>query len=385
MGPGIVQAEARPEVEVAAVRFVRALRASGVDAPMSSVMTFVRGLVAVGLEARDTVYWVGRITLGVRPEDVPTYDAAFHAFWLGQHPEDRHEDLEPKMEQAPGPDRPFAEGATESPDATLAVRWSPRETLRHKDFASYTPRELETGKRLMADLRLGGALRRTRRLRRSTRGHGRPDIRAMVRRALRTGGEPLGRVYQEPRMKPRRIVFLCDVSGSMEPYVRALLHFVHAAASSRRTIEAFTFGTRLTRITRQLRSRDADAAMAAVGETVRDWSGGTRLGDALHEFNTRWGLRGMARGAVVVILSDGWDRGDPEDVTAQMERLQRVAHKIVWANPLKVTPGYAPRAAGMAAALPYIDEFIEGHSLAALEHLARVVAGSRARLPEEMQ
>jgi hypothetical protein len=169
------------------------------------------------------------------------------------------------------------------------------------------------------------------------------------------------------------VVLLCDVSGSMEPYSRALLRFLHAAVVGRGQIEAFALGTRLTRITRELTSRDPDAALAKAARAVPDWSGGTRLGEGLRAFNTEWGVRGMARGAVVVILSDGWDRGDPSVLREQMERLSRVAWKVVWVNPLKASPGYAPLAAGMAAALPYVDEFVEGHSLDSLERLAEVI------------
>ena len=168
-------------------------------------------------------------------------------------------------------------------------------------------------------------------------------------------------------------MLLCDVSGSMEPYARALLRFLHAAVVGRGRVEAFALGTRLTRITRELSSRDPDAALGAAARRVVDWSGGTRLGEGLREFNDQWGVRGMARGAVVVILSDGWDRGDPEVLGEQMARLARVAHRIVWVNPLKATPGTRPLARGMAAALPYVDEFVEGHSLASLEHLAEVI------------
>jgi uncharacterized protein len=172
-------------------------------------------------------------------------------------------------------------------------------------------------------------------------------------------------------------VLLVDVSGSMEPYARALLRFAHAAVSARGTgaVEVFTLGTRITRITRPLSWRDPDTALAEAGAVVEDWSGGTRLGAGLALFNDRWGIRGMARGAVVVILSDGWDRGDPAELAAQMARLARVAQRVVWVNPLKASAGYAPLARGMAAALPYVDEFVEGHSMGALEELARVIGG----------
>jgi uncharacterized protein with von Willebrand factor type A (vWA) domain len=169
-------------------------------------------------------------------------------------------------------------------------------------------------------------------------------------------------------------VLLLDVSGSMEPYARALLHFVHAAVSGRQKVEAFAIGTRLTRVTRELNSRDPDKALAQASTRVTDWSGGTRLGECLRLFNDQWGVRGMARGAIVVVLSDGWDRGDPAVLGAEMQRLQRVSYHMIWVNPLKVSPGYAPLARGMAAALPYVDHFVEGHSMAAMEELAQVIA-----------
>jgi uncharacterized protein with von Willebrand factor type A (vWA) domain len=200
-----------------------------------------------------------------------------------------------------------------------------------------------------------------------------------VRAALRTGGEPIRRSWVAPTPRPRNVVILCDISGSMEPYAAALMRFVHAAVagggsgrSSR--VEAFALGTRLTRLTRQLTWRDPDQALAAAARAVLDWSGGTRLGEGLRAFNDGWGIRGMARGALVVILSDGWDRGAPELLAEQMGRLHRVAHRIVWVNPLKSSAGYAPLARGMAAALPFVDDFVEGHSLAALESLAEVIS-----------
>ena len=174
--------------------------------------------------------------------------------------------------------------------------------------------------------------------------------------------------------RPRRLVLLLDVSGSMEPYARALVRFAHATVVGRMRVEAFAIGTRLTRITRELSSRDPDAARRAASDAVADWSGGTRLGATLRDFNDSWGLRGMARGAIVVVLSDGWDRGEPEVLAEQMERLHRVSYRQIWVNPLKHTPGYAPLAQGMAAALPHTDEFIEGHSFESLERLAAVVS-----------
>jgi uncharacterized protein with von Willebrand factor type A (vWA) domain len=221
----------------------------------------------------------------------------------------------------------------------------------------------------MADLRFVGATRPSRRRKPAKKARGRPDVRRTVRAALRTGGEPIERRYVAPVTRPRRVVLLLDVSGSMEPYSRAFVRFVHAAVIGRTRVEAFALGTRLTRITRELSSRDPDAAVAAAARRVVDWSGGTRLGEGLRAFNETWGVRGMARGATVVILSDGWDRGAPDLLGEQMARLARVAHRVIWVNPLKATPGYAPLAQGMAAALPAVDAFVEGHSLAALERL----------------
>jgi hypothetical protein len=193
---------------------------------------------------------------------------------------------------------------------------------------------------------------------------------------LRTGGEVLRPAREEPGERPRRLVALVDVSGSMEPYARALTRFAHAAVAARRRgqVEVFALGTRVTRITRELATHDPDRALRRATDAVADWSGGTRLGEGLRRFNDRWGVRGLARGAVVVILSDGWDRGDPAVLGDELARLGRVAHRVVWVNPLKASPGYAPLAGGMAAALPHVDEFVEGHSIASLEALAEVVS-----------
>jgi uncharacterized protein with von Willebrand factor type A (vWA) domain len=253
------------------------------------------------------------------------------------------------------------------------------EVLRDKDFAACTDEELDETRRLMAELQFTGARRRSRRLHPVPPRHvhgARPDVRATMRRSVRAGGEAVVPSRRGPSERPRNLVLLLDVSGSMDAYARALVRFAHAAVASRRAgrVEAFALGTRLTRLTRALSSRDPDEALAAASGAVADWSGGTRLGDGLRTFNDDWGVRGMARGAVVVILSDGWDRGDPSELAEQMARLHRVARRVVWVNPLKATEGYEPLARGMAAALPYVDDFLEGHSLAALEELAATVA-----------
>jgi uncharacterized protein with von Willebrand factor type A (vWA) domain len=254
-----------------------------------------------------------------------------------------------------------------------AAAASATEVLRHRDLAALTAAEREALRRLLAVFAMSGEARRSRRSRRAPGG--RIDVGRTTREVLRRGGEPALLRHRAPSHRPRRVVLLVDVSGSMAAYADALLRFAHAAARGSAPTEVFTIGTRLTRVTREMGAREPDAAMAAVGAAVPDWSGGTRLGDLLKEFLDRWGQRGMARGAVVVVLSDGWERGDVALLAESMARLRRLAHRVVWANPRKARPGYAPLAAGMAAALPHVDDFVEGHSLAALEHLAEVVAG----------
>jgi len=361
------------------VGFVRSLRRAGLAVPVGSTVVFAEAVAAVGGTDIRQVYWAGRTTLVTRPEDVAVYDRVFGAVWRGLTPVVESIATETFTLLMDAEDEADAPPTEEDDDdglegPTLVVRFSPHEVLRHKDFAAYSHAELDEAHRLMADLHLAGALRRSRRRRPSRHSRGHPDVRRTVRHALRTGGEALERRYTEPDERPRRVVLLCDVSGSMEPYARALLRFAHAAVVGRARVEAFALGTRLTRITRELSSRDPDTAMGQAGLAVADWSGGTRLGEGLRRFNDQWGVRGMARGAVVVILSDGWDRGDPDELAEQMARLHRVAHRVVWVNPLKASPGYEPLARGMAAALPYVDEFVEGHSLASLEVLGQVIS-----------
>jgi uncharacterized protein len=366
-----------PDATAVLVGFARALRDSGVAVPVGSTATFVRAVDAVGPSERSSLYWSGRATLVTRPEDIPTFDRVFEVFWDADGPSSSialkssvtlvldDESIDDGDEPDPAEDLSEREVVT--------VRFSPHEVLRAKDFARYSADELDEARRLMADVELVGELRPTRRHRRSHARHGRPDVRRTVQGALRTGGETVRLRRVERDRRPRRVVLLCDVSGSMEPYSRALLRFAQAAVAGRSRVEAFALGTRLTRLTRELSSRDPDAALAAAAAAVVDWSGGTRLGEGLARFNQTWGVRGMARGAVVVILSDGWDRGDPEELATQMARLRRVAHRVVWVNPLKASPDYEPLARGMAAALPYLDEFVEGHSLGSLEELAEVI------------
>jgi uncharacterized protein with von Willebrand factor type A (vWA) domain len=364
-----------------ATAFGRLLRRSGLSVPIGNVLAFAEALAAVGLGQREGVYWAGRATLVHRPEDLPLFDRAFAVFWEGRRPTERDDAAdEPDHVTLLLDDGPEGDGDDDAEltaeEPSLALRFSRSEVLRHKDFAAYSHDELHEAQRLMADLRLAGSPRRSRRFVPTRREKHRADLRRTVRAALRAGGEPIDRRWREPGERLRRLVLLLDISGSMEPYARALLRFVHAAVAGRQRVEAFALGTRLTRVTRELATRDPDRALRQAGDRVADWSGGTRLGEGLRRFNDLWGVRGMARGAIVVVMSDGWDRGDPEVLAEQMARLHRVAHRVVWVNPLKVTPGYAPLARGMAAALPYVDDFVEGHSVAALEELARVISAT---------
>jgi uncharacterized protein with von Willebrand factor type A (vWA) domain len=364
--------------ESMAVAFARVLRGAGLAVPVSSVVSFAEALAVVGIDHRDDVFWSARATLVRRPEDHDLFDRAFHVFW--EHAEPGASEPEPEpvtitlaVDAADDADADDPATAPPSDDPSVELRFSTTEVLKHKDFAAYDDIELAEAHRLMTRMRVVGSPRRSLRMRPTSRRTSRPDVRRTVRAALRTEGEPITRHFRTPATRHRRLVLLLDVSGSMEPYARALLRFVQATVAGRRRVEAFALGTRLTRVTRELGSRDPDVALGMAAQRVVDWSGGTRLGDGLRRFNEEWGVRGMARGAVVVILSDGWDRGDPGDLAEAMQRLRRVAHRIVWVNPLKVTPGYAPLARGMAAALPFVDRFVEGHSLDAMERLADIL------------
>lgn len=360
-----------------AVIFARRLRAEGMTVPTGSMALFVEALDALDPLDGAHVYWAARVVLVKRPEDIDAFDRAFASFWLGRTGiSPPAEVIVDEIVGVDSPERTAEIPTAEPPSAATAVlRYSPIEVLRSKDFGAYTAADFAEAQQLMARLRATTSMRRSRRRRPARRRRSRaPDIRATVRHALRTGGEPIRRAWYAPSLKQRRLVLLCDVSGSMDRYSRALLRFMHAAVAGRRGVEAFAMGTRLTRLTRELSSRDPDRAIQNAGVAAADWSGGTRLGDSLRAYNDGWGMRGMSRGAVVVILSDGWERGDPAVIADQMARLWRVAYRVVWVNPLMASPGYAPLARGMAAALPYIDELVEGHNLNALEELAEIVS-----------
>ncbi len=362
------------------VGFCRALRAAGLTVPARSSMLYQQAVSAIGLDDPHQLFWAGRATLVNKPEDHETYEAAFAAYWRQRWPQslgfENQSDPKTLALDLASDDADDDESTTSDSDDIESVRFSAVEVLADKDFADCTPEELDELSTLLKSLQFDTHTRRSQRLRPARAAGSRPDLRRTVRAALRNHGEPIERVFLEPAPKPRRLVLLLDVSGSMESYARPLLRFAHAAVVARQRVEVFTLGTRLTRVTRQLGERDPDAALARVTPDVKDWSGGTRLGHGVREFNDQWGVRGLARGALVVILSDGWDRGDPAELGSEMERLSRVAHRIVWVNPLKATPGYAPLAGGMAAALPHVDLFVEGHNYRSLAELADQLAAS---------
>jgi len=287
---------------------------------------------------------------------------------------DSDEDGEPADGPADGPD---ASDSGDGPEGSaVTVAYSAREILRRKDFASCSDAELAEIGRLMSTIRRRAPQRRGRRLVPTRRtGRGSPDLRRTVRTALAHDGEPVRLSRRVAGDRARPLVLLLDVSGSMRPYARALLLFAHSTVAAHRAVEAFTLGTRCTRVTRELRWRDPDAALARAAAAAPDIEGGTRLGEGLAYFNSTWGSAGLARGAIVAICSDGWDRGDPAQLALEMQRLSRTAHRIVWVNPLKASDGYEPLARGMAAALPYVGTFVSGHSLEAIEELAEVIAG----------
>lgn len=351
------------------LRLVGGLRAAGVPVGTGRVITLARAAEVVGA---DDLYWAARATLISRHEDVAALDAAFaEAFGIAPPPGPAAPALPPRP-RVPAPTE-LAVLAGDPLDDDGARNLASRiDALRRKDFATCTPDELVLLGRLMRRLRVRPPERRTRR-RAPSRG-GDPDLRRTLRRAMRTGGEPIDRAWRRRRTRRRRLLLVLDVSGSMSTYSRALAMFAHAALRSGPDWEAFAFGTRLTRVTRALADADPDAAFAAAAAEVADWDGGTRIGESLRTLIDDHGRGPAVRGSVCVILSDGLDVGDPELLGAQMERLSRLAHRVVWLNPLKGAAGYEPLARGMAAALPHVDVFRPGHDLQSLEEMADVVA-----------
>ena len=355
------------------------LRAQGSRVGMGELLTAHQALEAVDCTSREDARLALRAVLCSDRGDLAKFDLAFLAVYgsgapLGHSPFDELGGIE--REVLPhaglatgGPPPPRSEVGELTP---VPAAWSDVELLRHKDFATYTEAEMALARLLIAQLARRGPTRLSRRTRPSRRRGHAPDLRRVVRASLRTAGEPVDRYWRAPSRRPRPVVLVCDVSGSMTPYARMLLQYLHASVAARRRVEAFAFGTRLTRVTHELGGRDHDRALERAAEAVTDFSGGTRIGDALATLNRDHGRR-VGRGAVVVILSDGWDRGDPERLQVEMARLRRSAHRLVWLNPLAAHPEFAPLTRGMRAAIPHTDELLAGNSLASLEQLAVIL------------
>lgn len=360
--------------------FTRALRAAGVAVTQDRSHGFLTAVATVGADDRQATYWAGRATLCGSPDDLARYDQVFAAWF---DPRDGLPRARPREASRPSTAHllPDAEGGSrdgqdgEDEDVVRAAA-SAAEVLRHRDVASLDAAEKRRLAGMFVRLSLRPPRRRTARHQRWHRGE--VDASRTLRNSLRHLGEPGEIAWRRRGTRPRRVVLLVDVSGSMSLYADALLRLAHRLTQSARTtgatVETFTVGTRLTHVTRALRSPDADRAIVAAGEVVPDWSGGTRLGENLRVFLDRWGQRGMARGAVVVVFSDGWERGDAELLGEQMARLRRVAHRVVWVNPHRGKEGYEPLQGGVVAALPHCDDFLAGHSLATFADLTEVIA-----------
>jgi uncharacterized protein len=365
------------------VTFGRVLREAGMEVGPGRVADALRGLDHLDITSQEDVYWTLRTTWVARREDLETFDRAFDAWFLrraGRPPPPREADPRSlhkgarRIRRDPQSGREAAPADGE-PDA---IGHSAHEVLREKDFAAMSPEEMAAARRLIAQLALRRPVRRSHRLRRDRRGRV-LDMRALARGAIATGGDPIRRSFRRRAEAPRKLVVLCDVSGSMEAYSRALLLYLHAILRLGRGAEVFAFGTRLTRLTRELETRDPDRALERAAGRVVDWAAGTRIGASLKEYNDFWGRRALTRGAIVLIASDGWERDDHELVGREMRRLHRAAYAVVWVNPVKGSPDYQPLAAGMRAALPSIDRFVPGHNLASLAALGELLAGIERR------
>ena len=363
--------------------FTRALRASGVPVTMDRAQSFLAAVAVVGLDDRRATYWAGRATLCSGPDDLDRYDQVFTAWFLGDEAPPGRRPQEPRPPRAQASlEQGGGEGTSDADDDPLRAPASDVAVLQHRDIGELSPAERARLVQLFDLLRPRSPRRRAHRRRPWHRGE--VDADRTLRRTLRRMGEPAEIAWRRRSTRPRRVVLLVDVSGSMSPYADALLRLAHrfvvataftagGKTGSGRT-EVLTIGTPLTRVTRAMRVRDADQAIIAAGRTVPDWSGGTRLGETLQIFLDRWGQRGLARGAVVVIFSDGWERGDTTLLREQMRRLHGLAHRVVWVNPHVGKAGYQPVQQGIVAALDHVDHFVAGHSLATFAELIEVVA-----------
>ncbi len=362
--------------------FAGVLRRLGLDVGSGNVLDLVRATEYAPMGRKQDFYQAARCLLVHRKQDLPVFDEAFQVFWRRPASRQSTRDLRSlgenrrfrKPQIGPPPAGDANDGGSDGPDQSgvhvdLTRTYSAREVLREKDFADFTPAEIHDARRMMQELSWNLGRQRTRRL---VPGYGNAlDLRKTLREALKFGGEPLELARLQRKYKVRQLVLICDVSGSMERYTRMLLHFIHSLSGNLDQVEAFLFATRLTRITRFLKHRGVDQTVNELAKAVPDWSGGTRIGQALMTFNYRWLRRVMGSGSVVMIISDGWDRGEPELLAREAARLQRSCRRLVWLNPLLGSAEYQPLTRGMQAALPYTDDFLPVHNLNSLEALAR--------------
>jgi uncharacterized protein with von Willebrand factor type A (vWA) domain len=380
----------RPQFMRNLTLFGRLLRAGGLRVTPERISRLAEGLLMVDLERREDVYNTCRCLLMQSRSEQAAFDQAFGFFWRIWEEESDVDGEESHIRdfrsharegasvggyELPGSaGRSAATGsisAESSEDGSRgrAQTWSHIERLRGKDFAAYTQEELLEARRAIGKMRWQMARRRSRRLKPSARGK-RLDIQKMLRLSLSHGGEMFQLAGKRPKLKRRPIVVLCDISGSMSAYTRVLLHFLHSLEQGAGTVESFVFGTRLTRLTPQLKQRAIEKALVAASTEVRDWLGGTRIGEALRTFNRVWARRMLDRGAIVLLISDGWDRGDPELLSQETARLQRSSFRLIWLNPLAGSPSYEPLTRGLLAALPYVDDVLSVRNLASLEVIA---------------
>jgi uncharacterized protein with von Willebrand factor type A (vWA) domain len=350
------------------------MRAQGARVGLGELLSAQRALAAVDASDRAEVFYALRASLCSTRAELQAFATAFTVVFGAEEAANPLDELGELVKQAL-PRVAVPPAGDEAPAVDLVptpAAWSEEELLREKDFTAYTDAERAQARQLLARLARRGPTRRSRRTIPTKRRRDEHDLRATVRASLRHGGELLERRYREQAERPRRLVLICDVSGSMAPYSRMLLQYMQACVAARARVEAFAFGTRLTRVTRELRGRDSDRALARAAAAVNDWSGGTRIGEAIAELNREHGRR-IGRGSMVILLSDGWDRGEPEQLAEEMARLARTAHRVVWLNPLAADPRYEPLTRGMRAAMPYVDRLLPGNSIASLEALAALM------------
>lgn len=404
--------------------FSRVLREMGLDANPTRTIDLARSIEFIGLGNKEDFKNAARAVMVRRFEEEPVFDYVFQMFWrrwpssedsqvLRDLPpeagEKRPSSVQEQKDQSAPPERDettkqdkegaeentqqikkLAEGEAPSEQADQSEgekqkTYSESEVLQNKDFQDFTQQEMQEAKRLMAELRWSLPYHKSRRLQAARHGR-RLDARRVVRKSLKYGGTPLELSWRKRKMKPRPLVLICDISGSMDLYSRLLLQFMHSMESGLKYVETFVFGTRLTRITHELKQRNVDEALLAVSKAVKDWSGGTKIGESLESFNVKWARRVMGHGAIVIIISDGWDRGNVETLRREMSRLQRLSWRLIWLNPLLGLPDYQPLTIGIQAALDYVDEFMPAHNFRSLQQLSELLTSlQNAQRPERKQ